>query len=101
VDILYNENGQNLTVKLKGELDHHFATESRGKIDERLNSGQVKNLTFDMEKLDFIDSSAIGFIIGRYKIVKKNDGKLEIINASHKIRRILDMSGVGKIINIK
>ena len=54
-----------------------------------------------MEKLDFIDSSAIGFIIGRYKIVKKNDGKLEIINTSHKIRRILDMSGVGKIINIK
>jgi stage II sporulation protein AA (anti-sigma F factor antagonist) len=101
VDILCNENGQDLIVKLKGELDHHFATEFRGKIDERLNSGQVKNLIFDMEKLDFIDSSAIGFIIGRYKIVKKNNGKLEITNASHKIRRILDMSGIGKIINIK
>ncbi len=101
MNILYNENGQDLIVKLKGDLDHHFATEYRDKIDQRLNSGQVKNLIFDMEKLDFIDSSAIGFIIGRYKIVKKSDGKLEIINASHKIRRILDMSGVGKIINIK
>jgi stage II sporulation protein AA (anti-sigma F factor antagonist) len=101
VDILCSENGQDLIVKLKGELDHHFTTEFKGKIDEKLNGGQIKNLTFDMEKIDFVDSSAIGFIIGRYKIVKKNNGKLEIINASHKIRRILDMSGVGKIINIK
>lgn len=101
MDVLYNENGQDLVIKLRGELDHHFATEAKGKIDEKLNCGQIKNLTFDMESLDFIDSSAIGFIIGRYKIIKKNDGKLEIINASHKIRRILDMSGVGKIINIK
>lgn len=101
MDISCIESGQDLVVKLKGELDHHFATEFKGKIDEKLNNGQVKKLTFDMEKIDFIDSSAIGFIIGRYKIIKKNDGKLEIINASHKIRRILDMSGIGKIINVK
>lgn len=101
MDILCSENGQDLVVKLKGEIDHHFTMEFKGKIDERLKVGRVKNLTFDMEKIDFVDSSAIGFIIGRYKIVKKNDGKLEIINASHKVRRILDMSGVGKIINIK
>ena len=101
MDISCIESGQDLVVKLKGELDHHFATEFKGIIDEKLNSGQVRKLTFDMEKLDFIDSSAIGFIIGRYKIIKKNDGKLEIINASHKIRRILDMSGIGKIINVK
>ena len=101
MNVLYNENGQDLVIKLAGELDHHFATEAKSKIDEKLNRGQIKNLTFDMEKIDFIDSSAIGFIIGRYKIIKKNDGKLEIINASHKIRKILDMSGVGKIINIK
>lgn len=101
MNVLYNENGQDLVIKLAGELDHHFATEAKSKIDEKLNGGQIKNLTFDMEKIDFIDSSAIGFIIGRYKIIKKNDGKLEIINASHKIRKILDMSGVGKIINIK
>lgn len=88
-------------IKLTGELDHHFATEAKSKIDEKLKNGQIKNLTFDMGKLDFIDSSGIGFIIGRYKLIKKNDGKLEIINASHKIRKILDMSGVGKIINIK
>ncbi len=101
MNVLYTENGQDLMIKLTGELDHHFASEAKNKIDERLKCGQIKNLTFDMEKLDFIDSSGIGFIIGRYKIIKKNDGKLEIINASHKIRKILDMSGVGKIINIK
>ena len=69
MDVLYNENGQDLVIKLTGELDHHFATEAKSKIDERLKSGQIKNLTIDMGKLDFIDSSGIGFIIGRYKII--------------------------------
>ena len=101
MNVLYAENGQDLLIQLSGELDHHYAFETKNKLDQMLTSGKIKNLTIDMEKLDFIDSSGIGFIIGRYKIIKKNGGKLEIINASHKIRKILDMSGIGKIINIK
>lgn len=101
MNVTYLENGQDLIIKLKGELDHHFASGCKKAIDEKLKNNKICNLTFDMKGVEFIDSSAIGFIIGRYKILKKNDGKLEIINASHKVKRILDMSGIGKIIKIK
>ena len=98
--VLYKEDNDSLVISLCGELDHHFASEIKSKIDKKLKSGSVKSVVLDMKGVDFIDSSAIGFIIGRYKVARQNNSSLKIINASPKIKRILDMSGIGKIIKI-
>lgn len=45
-----------------------------------------------------MDSAGIGMIIGRYKMMKLIGGSLEIINISQTVRRILEMSGINKII---
>jgi stage II sporulation protein AA (anti-sigma F factor antagonist) len=100
VNIEFIESGQVLTIKLKGELDHHGADQIRDIIDEKIRKNNYNKLVIDFHGLDFIDSSGIGFIIGRYKLIRKRNGVIEIINASTKVRRILDMSGIGKIINI-
>jgi stage II sporulation protein AA (anti-sigma F factor antagonist) len=101
VNLEFIESGQALTIRLKGELDHHSADESRILIDEKINKGKFKKLIIDFKNLDFIDSSGIGFVIGRYKVIRKRNGVIEIINANAKVRKILDMSGIGKIIEIK
>ena len=101
MNLEFIESGQALTIKLKGELDHHSADESRILIDEKINKGKFKKLIIDFKNLDFIDSSGIGFVIGRYKVIRKRNGVIEIINANAKVRKILDMSGIGKIIEIK
>ncbi len=101
MNLEFIESGQALTIRLKGELDHHSADESRILIDEKINKGKFKKLIIDFKNLDFIDSSGIGFVIGRYKVIRKRNGVIEIINANAKVRKILDMSGIGKIIEIK
>lgn len=101
VNLEFIESGQVLTIKLKGELDHHSADESRVLIDKKLNEGKFNKLVIDLKNLDFIDSSGIGFVIGRYKVIRKRNGVIEIINANSKVKKILDMSGIGKIIEIK
>lgn len=101
MNLEFIESGQALTIRLKGELDHHSADESRVMIDEKINKGKFNKLVIDFKNLDFIDSSGIGFVIGRYKVIRKRNGVIEIINASKKVRKILDMSGIGKIIEIK
>lgn len=101
MNIEFIESGQALTIKLIGDLDHHGADENRNKIDEKIKDENINKIIIDFQKLDFIDSSGIGFVIGRYKIVRKRNGIIEIINANKKVRKILDMSGIGKIINIK
>lgn len=101
MNLEYIESGSALTIKLRGELDHHSADETRELIDNKLNKEIYNKIIIDFKNLDFIDSSGIGFIIGRYKVIRKRNGTIEIINASKKVKKILDMSGIGKIISIK
>lgn len=101
MNLEFIESGQALIIRLKGELDHHSADESRILIDEKINEEKFNKLIIDFKNLDFIDSSGIGFVIGRYKVIRKRNGIVEIINANAKVKKILDMSGIGKIIEIK
>ncbi len=101
MNIQFIETTNVLTIKLKGELDHHSADDARILIDEKIKNENFNKLVIDFKGLDFIDSSGIGFIIGRYKVIRKRNGVIEIVNAGKKIRKILDMSGIGKIIKIK
>lgn len=101
VNLEFVESGQIMTIKLKGDLDHHSADESRVLIDEKIKDEKYNKIVIDLKSLDFIDSSGIGFVIGRYKVIRKRNGVIEIVNASKKVKKILDMSGIGKIINIK
>ncbi len=101
MNIQFIETTSVLTIKLKGELDQHSADEARVLIDKKNKNENFNKLVIDLKGLDFIDSSGIGFVIGRYKVIRKRKGEIEIVNAGKKIRKILDMSGIGKIIKIK
>ncbi|NLY46222.1 MAG: anti-sigma F factor antagonist [Tissierella sp.] len=90
----------NLIVKLKGELDHHTSEEVRKKIDKQYNGSSVSNIIMDLNELTFMDSSGIGLIMGRYRNTVDKRGKLIIACENMTIKRILDMSGLLKIIEL-
>lgn len=90
----------NLIVKLNGELDHHTSEEVRKKIDKYFNGSNISNIIMDLNKLTFMDSSGIGLIMGRYRNAVDKRGKLIIACEKDTIKRILDMSGLLKIIEL-
>jgi|LSQX01.1.fsa_nt_gb stage II sporulation protein AA (anti-sigma F factor antagonist) len=92
--------GKNVIVIMEGELDHHTSAEAREKIDRYINMGIVQNLIFDFKNLKFMDSSGIGVIIGRYKLMQKNDGKVAVVDANPHINRIITISGLHKIVSV-
>ena len=57
-------------------------------------------MVFDFEDTKFMDSSGVGIIIGRYKKISCFGGKVFAIHADRQIRRILQMSGLNKIIEL-
>ena len=59
-----------------------------------------RKVVFDMDNVTFMDSAGIGMLIGRYKTVKSYGGEIEIMNVKPAIRKIFEMSGILKIINI-
>lgn len=90
----------NLLVNFDGELDHHTAKEVRESIDNEYDRKNVKNIVIDLNQLNFMDSSGIGLLMGRYKMVSLNEGELYLKNVSERVEKILRMSGILKIVNI-
>ncbi|AFS78043.1 anti-sigma F factor antagonist SpoIIAA [Gottschalkia acidurici 9a] len=91
---------ESLLVNFNGELDHHTAKYVRDKIDEAYADHNTNNIVIDLNNLNFMDSSGIGLLMGRYKIVTQKGGNLSIINVSPRVEKILKMSGILKIVNI-
>ena len=89
-----------LLVRLSGELDHHSAASVKEEADSMLRSTNAVNILFDFSDLTFMDSSGIGMIMGRYKKVRTLGGRVIAYGVSAQIMRILEMSGIDKIIKL-
>ena len=90
--------GTTLIIKIMEDMDHHSAQYLRQKIDCELVKSTVKNIIFDFSNVNFMDSSGIGIVVGRYKNIQKLNGRAAIVNANPKIIQIFEMSGILKII---
>jgi stage II sporulation protein AA (anti-sigma F factor antagonist) len=93
--------GANLIVLIDGELDMETAPIFKETIEKKLNQYEsVRHLILDLEKVSFIDSSGLGAILGRYKRLSLQGGRVSAIKASRSIRRVLELSGLLKIMTI-
>ena len=79
-----------LIVYPQGELDHHSAQDMREELDALL--------IFDMRDLTFMDSSGIGVLIGRYKILSRRGGCVQVRNMSEQVDKLFTLSGLHRII---
>ena len=89
-----------LTIFLPGELDHHNAEEIRKGADKLIEENHIKCVIFDFQETNFMDSSGIGVIMGRYKMVYLLGGEVRAVHANERMKKILTMSGVTKIIQM-
>ena len=90
---------RNLIVLLLGELDHHNAKVVREKIDKLIERNNIQNIIFDFGHMDFMDSSGIGVIMGRYKNLSSIGGRVSVANVKPSVDRIFNLSGLYKIIS--
>lgn len=90
-----------LYVKLIGDIDHHTAKSVREAVDELITRNNPAELSLDLSAIDFMDSSGLGLVLGRYKKQSDIGGKMKILNPSKRIMRILQLAGVEKIIKIE
>jgi stage II sporulation protein AA (anti-sigma F factor antagonist) len=93
--------GPNLIVQVDGELDLETSPLFREKVESKLNQYEmVKHLILDLKKVNFIDSSGLGAILGRFKRLSQQGGRLSAVNVSPQVRRIFELSGLLKIMEI-
>ena len=99
MEVLYEVRGENLLIFLPEELDHHNAKVITEQSDWYIVSNQIRNIIFNFKRTNFMDSSGIGVIMGRYKLIKSLGGEVTVTNINHAIDRIFTISGLYKIVN--
>ena len=87
-----------VVVRLSGELDHRVAERIRPELDEVLQDPKVRRLVFDLTGLSFMDSSGIGMILGRYRLIKQRGGSVAVKCDNRHIDRIFEISGLYQLV---
>lgn len=86
---------------LSGEIDHHSATQMREEIDATLEKTRPHRLILDFSQVQFMDSSGIGLIMGRCKLMQAFGGTVTVANMPPKIEKVVSLSGLDKIVIVE
>ncbi|MEE1517596.1 MAG: anti-sigma factor antagonist, partial [Lachnospiraceae bacterium] len=94
----YEIDNETLKVILPNEVDHCNTVSIRKEADLHIYSGRVKNVEFDFTNTKFMDSSGIGMIMGRHKLIKPLGGKIILTGVKDNVERIINVSGLYKLL---
>ena len=89
-----------LCIRMPEEVDHHRSDEICKNADHYILESQVGNVVFDCEDSHFMDRSGIGMLIGRYNLISCFRGKVFVLHAGRQIRRMLQLAGLDRIVEI-
>lgn len=97
----YKPLGRMTTVVIAGELDHFAAPQIRRMLDDVLEDESILCLRLDLENLTFMDSSGIGVLLGRLKILQSRGGSLSVMNMQPPVEKLFRLSGLHRVIAIE
>ena len=86
-----------LYVVLCGELDENSASSARVTLDDIFGTSNFKQIIIDLSELEFMDSTGIGVLIGRYKKMQLKKIPIYICNPSRQAEKIFKMTGLYDI----
>lgn len=85
---------KSITAFIQGDIDHHTAKEIREQIDPYVQKEHAKLLKLDFSQVQFMDSSGIGLIMGRYRIMQLLNGSVKVVNIPLHLKRLIKISGL-------
>ena len=99
LDLETSTQGDTSVVSLRGEIDVYTAPRLRQALIDLVSQGAT-DIVVDMDKVDFLDSTGLGVLVGGLKRVKSNDGDLRLVVTQDRIMKIFDITGLSKVFPI-
>ncbi len=90
-----------LELVLRGEIDHHSAVGIRMEMDALIYEKNPIKTVLDLSAIEFMDSSGLGLIMGRYALMKKLGGELTLRNPNERIVKIFELAGLERMVKIE
>ena len=89
--------GHTLTISPRGDIDHHSARTLRERIDNEMYLSRPEVLILDLSGIEFMDSSGLGLLLGRYQRAQDVGCELKLCGCSDRVMRILSLAGADKM----
>lgn len=86
-----------LTVWLCGELDHHTARTLREQIDDTAERIRPRELWLNFSGVSFMDSSGVGLIMGRYRLMLGMGGRLCLQEVPEQLKKMMKLAGLDRL----
>jgi anti-sigma B factor antagonist len=86
-------------IEMDGEVDVYTAPQLKQQMISLLEEGH-NEMVVDLSKVEYLDSTALGVLIGGLKRVREREGNLSLICPSPRIRRVFEITGLDKIFDI-
>lgn len=99
VELIYEN--QELNIKIKGDIDHHSAKRVRELIDAAIFSKKPYKIYMDLSEVEFMDSSGLGLILGRYTNATEIGAHFLLCNPNKRVKKILSLAGIERIMDIE
>lgn len=88
-----------LYISLCGEMDECSASGAREKCDKLIEDNfNAKKIVINLAEVAFMDSTGIGFLIGRYKKASRLNVPVFIEKPNFAADKILNLSGIYSLI---
>jgi anti-sigma B factor antagonist len=102
MDLMLNEysaaQGQTV-VEVSGEIDVYTAPRLRETLVNLVDAGNYR-LIVDMERVEFLDSTGLGVLVGGLKRVRAHDGGIDLVCTQGRILRIFRITGLSRVFSI-
>ncbi|MFP5334717.1 MAG: STAS domain-containing protein [Actinomycetes bacterium] len=99
LSVTSREQGGRTVVEVSGEIDVYTAPVLRERLNDLVGEGH-HHLVVDMEKVDFLDSTGLGVLVGGLKRVRSHDGSLHLVCTQEKILKVFRITGLTKVFPI-
>ncbi|OLZ12314.1 STAS domain-containing protein [Sulfobacillus thermosulfidooxidans] len=96
--IVHTIQGNRILVAIHGDLDLTTAAPLREALDELLDRYREKALVLDLSEVEFIDSSGLGVILGRYR--RMGNRPLSLVGVKPSVKAVLELAGITAIISV-
>jgi len=101
VEIRFSYEEKEIIAQIKGDIDHHYAKQLREEIDAELDESHPLLLIIDLSLVEFMDSSGLGLILGRYKKMNTWDGKVKVIGVKKQVSKVMSVGILSKYVEIE
>ena len=86
-------------IAVRGEIDLFTAPELKQALTDAIEGGEHR-VAIDLTDVSFLDSTALGVLIGAVKRLRSRGGALAIVNTEPSIAKTFEITGLDQIFTI-